>query len=186
MQIVPIHSEMNAIPVPLPVTLRERLATQGLEAPEFLAGVGNSALLNQTLLGVVASRSCPGEVFLQVLDRVPEWIGAGKVIVGGFHSPLEQQILRSALRRCGRVVKVLARGMAYFKPKREEREAMLAGNMLTVTAFAPTMRRTCRAAALSRNRFVLAITEERCVPWVDPEGPLGEMAGETLRIDERR
>ena len=32
----------------------------------------------------------------------------GSVIVSGFHSPLEQQVLRSAFRRSGRAVKVLA------------------------------------------------------------------------------
>lgn len=40
---------------------------------------------------------------------MPEWVKAGRVIVSGFHSPLEQQVLHSVLRRTGRVVKVLAR-----------------------------------------------------------------------------
>ena len=114
--------------------------------------------------------------------RVPEWIEAGKVIVSGFHSPLEQQVLRSAMRRGGRVVKVLARGMESCKPKREEREPMLTGNMLTVTTFPPTARRTCRAAALKRNQLVLALSEERCVPWVEPESPLREMAAERSEV----
>ena len=169
-------AELMPFRLPLLAVLRERIANQGLEAPEFLTEVGNVALLNQTLLGIVASRSCPGEIFLRIFDHVPEWIEAGKVIVSGFHSPLEQQVLRSALRRGGRVIKVLARGMAYFKPTREEREAMLAENMLIITTFPPTARRTCRAAALKRNQFVLVLSEERCIPWIDPESPLREIA----------
>lgn len=172
------NEQLEPAPIPIPDILCKRLLSCGMEVPEFFAGVGNVALLNQPLLGIIASRSCPGDIFLQIIERVPEWIKAGKVLVSGFHSPLEQQVLQSALRRRGRIVKVLARGIAHrLKPKREECEAILAGNMLTVTIYPPTVQRTLRAAALERNRFVLALAEERCIPWVDPEGPLGEMAG---------
>ncbi|MCE5361543.1 hypothetical protein [Candidatus Igneacidithiobacillus taiwanensis] len=82
---------------------------------EFFA-VGNIDLLSERLLGFLASRECPGHVLLETLERVPEWVKGGRVIVSGFHSPLEQQVLRSALRRQGRVVKVLARGITEYRP----------------------------------------------------------------------
>lgn len=104
---------MIPAPVILAATLRDRL---DLDAPEQLAGVGNVALLVEPLLGLISSRECPGHVLLETLDRVPEWVKAGRVIVSGFHSPLEQQVLRSLLRRNGRAVKVLARGMTNYRP----------------------------------------------------------------------
>ena len=96
---------------PTLVTLSATCAQRvGPELATRIVGAGETALLDEPLLGLVASRECPGHVLLETLDRVPEWVKAGRVIVSGFHSPLEQQVLRSLLRRKGRAVKVLARG----------------------------------------------------------------------------
>ncbi len=60
------------------------------ELAERIVGAGETALLVVPLLGLLSSRECPGHVLLECLDRVPEWVKAGRVIVSGFHSPLEQ------------------------------------------------------------------------------------------------
>jgi predicted Rossmann fold nucleotide-binding protein DprA/Smf involved in DNA uptake len=137
-----------------------------IETPSgaILNGVGNAALLAEPLLGFLASRECPGHVLLDTLDRVPEWVKAYRVIISGFHSPLEQQALRSVLRRKGRVVKVLARGMTDYRPTPEEREPLAAGRMLVITACPPEVRRTTRATALARNRLVVALASQVVTP----------------------
>jgi len=160
---------MKPTPVILPAILRDRLGT---DAPEQLAGVGNPALLDRPLLGLISSRECPGHVLLETLDLVPEWVKAGRVIVSGFHSPLEQQVLRSLLRRNGRVVKVLARGMTDYRSQPEEREPLAAGRMLVITACAPETRRTTRETALARNRLVLDLATEIVAPHVAAGSPL--------------
>ncbi len=148
---------MKPAPVTLPSLCAQRV---GIECASRIVGAGDTALLAEALLGLVASRECPGHVLLETLDRVPEWIKAGRVIVSGFHSPLEQQVLRSVLRRKGRVVKVLARGMTDYRPAAEEREPLAAGQMLVITACPPEVRRTTRETALARNRLVLALASE--------------------------
>lgn len=145
---------MNPIPLRLPATLQNQL---GADVPELLAGIGNAALLDELLLGLIASRECPGHVLLETLARVPEWVKAGGAIVSGFHSPLEQRVLRSVLRRNGRVVKVLARGMSEYRLQPEEREPLAAGRMLVITACPPEVRRTTRESALASNRLILAL-----------------------------
>lgn len=162
--------------------LRDRLGT---DAPEQLAGVGNVALLDEPLLGLISSRECPGHVLLETLDRVPEWVKAGRVIVSGFHSPLEQQVLRSLLRRNGRAVKVLARGMTDYRPTPEEREPLTSGRMLVVSPFAPSVTRTTRATALARNRLVLTLAAEIVVPHVAVGSPLAALL-EKSALAERR
>jgi predicted Rossmann fold nucleotide-binding protein DprA/Smf involved in DNA uptake len=133
-------------------------------------------LLEHPLVGLVASRECPGHILLETLDRVPEWVKAGRVLVSGFHSPLEQQVLRSLLRRKARAVKVLARGFgsegADYCPTPEEREPLATGRLLVISAFAPTVTRTTRTSALSRNRLVLALATEIVVPFVADGSPL--------------
>lgn len=140
--------------------------------------VGNVAVLDEPLLGLIASRECPGHVLLETLDRVPEWVRAGRVIVSGFHSPLEQQVLRSLFRRNGRVVKVLARGMTDYRPAPEEREPLTRGRMLVVSTFAPIVSRTTRETALARNRLVLALATEIVVPHVTADSPLATLLTE--------
>ncbi len=163
---------MKPAPVILPAALRDRL---GADAPEQLTGIGNPALLDELLLGLLSSRECPGHVLLETLDRVPEWVKAGRVIVSGFHSPLEQQVLRSMLRRSGRVVKVLARGMADYRPIAEEREPLANGRMLVISAFEPEVHCTTRDNALARNRLVLVLACEVVVPHVADGSPMATL-----------
>jgi len=163
---------MKPAPVTLPALCAQRVG------PEFAArivGAGDTALLAEPLLGLIASRECPGHVLLETLDRVPGWVKAGRVIVSGFHSPLEQQVLRSMLRRKGRVVKVLARGMTDYRPQPEEREPLTTGRMLVITACLPDVRRTTRETALARNRLVLALAAEIVVPYVAEGSPLAAL-----------
>ena len=166
---------MKPASVILPASLRDRL---GADAPEQLAGVGNAALLDEPLLGLLSSRECPGHVLLETLERVPEWVKASRVIVSGFHSPLEQQVLRSLLRRNGHAVKVLARGMTDYRPTPEEREPLTSGRMLVVSAFPQEVRRTTRETALARNRLVLALASETVIPFVADGSPLAGLVAE--------
>ncbi|MFO1424935.1 MAG: DNA-processing protein DprA [Candidatus Competibacteraceae bacterium] len=160
---------MKPAPIILPPHCAQRV---GPEIAIRIVGAGGTALLAEPLLGLIASRECPGHVLLETLDRVPEWVTAGRVIVSGFHSPLEQQVLRSALRRKGRVVKVLARGMSDYRPAAEEREPLAAGRMLVLTACPPEVRRTTRETALARNRLILALATEVVASYVSPNSPL--------------
>ena len=167
---------MKPAPVALPLNCAQRA---GIEAATRIVGAGETALLAEPLLGLIASRECPGHVLLETLDRVPEWIKAGRVIVSGFHSPLEQQVLRSVLRRKGRVVKVLARGMWDYRPTAEEREPLVAGRMLVITSCPPEVRRTTRETALARNRLVLALSADHCIPYVADGSPLARLLTES-------
>ena len=169
---------MKPAVIPLLPHLAPRIAA---DLAARLIGIGNSALLAEPLLGFIASRQCPGHVFIETLERVPQWAKAGRVLVSGFHSPLEQQVLHSLLRRRGRAVKVLARGMTEYRPKPEECEPLAAGRMLVITACPPDVRRTTRDTALARNRLVLALASETvasCVAAGSPLAALLNAAGE--------
>lgn len=68
---------------------------------------------------------------------VPADFKLTRVIVSGFHSPLEQQVLRSLLRRNGHAVKVLARcfSASGYHLAKEEQDAFENGRLLIVSAF---------------------------------------------------
>lgn len=107
---------MSAVLRPVRLPLPPQAAHAGLVPPPpvCLYGVGHPALLDEPLLGLLASRNCLGRLLLDTLEEIPAWVRAGRVILSGFHSPLEQQALRSVLQRHGRVVKVLARGLTDY------------------------------------------------------------------------
>ncbi len=166
---------MKASPLLLPASLHQRAdgKTQGQ-----WSGVGNPALLDEPLLGLLVSRQCPGSVLLKTLDRVPKWVKENRIILSGFHSPLEQQVLRSVLRRKGRVIKLLARGLTEYRALSDEREALKEGRLLVLTACSPEVRRTTRATALERNRLVLALASEVLAPHIAEGSPLAMLLAE--------
>lgn len=167
---------MKASPLSLPLVLHQRL---GPAAQRQWFAVGNVTLLDEPLFGLIASRECPGSVLLETLDNVPQWIKEGRVILSGFHSPLEQQVLRSVLRRKGRVIKLLARGLIEYRGAlSDEREAMNDGRLLVLTAFPAEVRRTTRATALERNRLILALASEVLAPHIAEGSPLAMLLAE--------
>lgn len=102
------------------------------------------------------------------LEEFPTWVRAGRVILSGFHSPLEQQVLR----RHGRVVKVLARGLTNYHPPELEMEPLEQGRMLVLSLFSEQIQRTTRETSLARNRLVLALASDLVIPHVSPNGGL--------------
>lgn len=146
----------------------------GPRAESPLLGVGSAELLTEPLVGFIASRECPGHILIEALDRVPQWVRAGRVVVSGFHSPLEQQVLASLLRRDGLAVKVLARGLGRsgYRPTPEEREPLAAGRLLVLTSFPASEARTTRETSLARNQLVLALATEHYIPYLSADSPL--------------
>lgn len=151
-----------------------------LVGAEFAArtiGVGETSLIDKPLLGLIASRECPGDVLLATLERVPQWVKGERVIVSGFHSPLEQQVLRSLLRRNGRAVKVLARcfSVGGYRIAKEEQDAIANGRLLVISAFGVDTPRVTRVSAIKRNELVITLSTEVVTPFISKGSPLEEL-----------
>lgn len=159
--------------LPVPDVARARL---GGAAPAALYVNGSSKLIDAPLVGVLCSRECPGHIILETLDRVPIWVREDRIIVSGFHSPLEQQVFRSLMRREGRAIKVLARTVEGYRPTITELEAIARNRLLLISRFDNIIRRTTRESALSRNRLVAALATELIVPYATPGGALADIA----------
>lgn len=157
---------MKPAPISLPPHLAARIPA---EETARIVGVGEAALLSEPLLGLISSRECPGHILIETLERVPQWVQADRVVVSGFHAPLEQQVLRSLLRRReGRAVKVLARGITDYRPTADEQEPLAQGRLLILSALPPQTKRTTRETALQRNHLVRQLSAEVCTPYIAP------------------
>lgn len=165
--------------MPIPLSLPKIALTHFREpALSKLYATGDRALLAEPLVGLLCSRSCPGQVILETIDRVPEWVKSSRVIVSGFHSPLEQQVLRSTWRRKGRAIKVLARALQDLRISSAEREAIDDKRMLLISCFPPEVRRITRETSLVRNRLVAALCTELMIPYATAGGELSRIAEE--------
>lgn len=165
---------MKPAAITLPVLCVPRV---GAELSARVIGVGETSLIGKPLLGLIASRECPGNVLLATLERVPQWVKAGRVIVSGFHSPLEQQVLRSLLRRNGLAIKVLARcfSASGYRLAKEEQDAFANGRLLIISAFGVDTPRVTRVSAIKRNELVIALSTEVVTPFISKGSPLEEL-----------
>ncbi|VGO11778.1 hypothetical protein PDESU_00324 [Pontiella desulfatans] len=130
-----------------------------------LRGMGNPALWNAEKMGVLCSRNAPR----------PKSIPKAAVYLGGFHSPMEKEILEKLLEHKRPVIWCPAWGLerAAFAPG--VREAQEQNRMLILE-----MRDTAGnlAAAEARNRFVLEHADQRWISYVQPGGMLAHLLRE--------
>lgn len=141
----------------VPQRVREAL---GEHAPEMLAVIGDAALLERPLLGLVCSVRCPGSIILAAYDLALALREAGVPVAGGFHSPMERELLRMLLRGRQPVVIVPARGLASMRIPAEWRDPIAQGRLVVISPFAEdgAPRRATAAAAQARTRFVAAVS----------------------------
>lgn len=121
--------------------------------------LGNTLLLERRKIGFFASSRIAALSVLPTLDWAAEIAQREDVvIVSGFQSKMEREVLDFLLQgRCG-IICVLARSI-YKKIPDRYREAYDAGRVLFVSHECGSVRRTARAAAIRRNAYIASIVD---------------------------
>lgn len=149
-----------------PATLLERF---GHDVPRLYA-MGDVSILQHRSLGLVCSIQCPGSIVIQTLDAARALRDAGVAVVGGFHSPMEKECLEILLRGDQPVILCVARGLAGLRIGQQARWAVEAGQMLVLSPFAESVRRTTADQAVQRNHLVAALADALWAPHAVPDG----------------
>lgn len=97
-------------------------------------------------------------------------------LVGGFHSPIEQECLAIALRRHLPLIVCVGRSFSRMRPATEWRHAVDGGRMLILSTFSPKARRLTAERSVERNYFAAALADEIFFVHAEPGGH-----AETLR-----
>ena len=123
--------------------------------------LGNKELLKMKKLGFLASRKISTLSILPTLDWAMQVCKQKDiVIVSGFHSKMERDVLKILLQgECGIIV-VLARGMYSKQPKQYE-EAMSQNRLLIISNEKDNVKRVSEQTAHKRNEFVREIADEK-------------------------
>jgi hypothetical protein len=83
-----------------------------------LRAAGAAELWQRCKTAFVCSRRCPGTALLRAVDWVKTLDPSATVLLGGWHTPVEQEVLRLALRRQIPVIVAEARSRVVWFPPR--------------------------------------------------------------------
>jgi len=136
-----------------------------------LIGVGEQTLLTKPLTAFFASRQCPGSAIRAAMDWAIDQARARRLVISGFHSPLEQSVLQLLLHARSPVVVVLARPVIFTRLKPDWKAAIVAGRMAVVSASTEKERLTSKQAA-QRNELVARLAESILIAHASPGGGL--------------
>ncbi len=148
------------------------------EAAPLLHVLGDAAILSGPKVALFCSVRCPGKLILDTYDLARRFRVEGVPVVGGFHSPMEQECLRILLRGTHPVVWCLARGLFKRVPSSpvDCRDSVAEGRLLIVSPFPATVRRTTAATAMARNRFLADLAAEVVVAHASPGSKVEALA----------
>lgn len=129
--------------------------------------------------GIIAffcSTACPGDLVLRTQDWANCCSSYGFQIVGGFHTPVEQEALRILLRAKTPIIYVLARTLLGARISASIRRAEKAGFATIISPFPQTVRRTTAQTANERNRHILTICDRVLFAHASPGGKTEALA----------
>jgi predicted Rossmann fold nucleotide-binding protein DprA/Smf involved in DNA uptake len=124
-----------------------------------------------------ASRQCPGTAIRAAMDWAMQQATTRQPVISGFHSPLEQSVLKLLSQAGSPVVAVLARPVIGAKLNPEWKTAIADGRMAVVSATSAAERLTEEQAS-QRNEMVARLATSIVIAYASAGGGL-ELQSET-------
>ena len=150
---------------------------------QAVCGIGAAVLLQGPLVAFFSSRQCPppGTAIRAGTQWALQQAQQRVVLVGGFHSPLEQSALRLLLEAGGSAVMELARPVANASLRSAWHDALAAGKLAVVSA-AETTHRLTEKYATARNDLAARLADRIAIAYASPGGQLSQQV-EGWRLD---
>lgn len=139
-----------------PVNLKTNLINP---SSEKIYTLGDPLILQQKKISFFCSVKCPGEIILQVYDFIKNLIKKDVAVIGGFHSPIEQECLHILSRKKTPVIICPARALQGMRIKKEFKEPIDEGRMLLLSPFHEKHNRMSMKNSSVRNYFVAAVAD---------------------------
>jgi predicted Rossmann fold nucleotide-binding protein DprA/Smf involved in DNA uptake len=146
--------------------------------------LGNAALLSRCL-AFFCSTKCPGRAILKAYEFTGLVQHSGRVIVSGFHSPVEKDCLEILLRGAGLVVLCPARRLNASRLPNEWQDAIKSGRMLMLSPFDEKQKRATAGLAAARNQFVASIADEVLIAYAHPGSKTEALCRKVLASGKR-
>lgn len=149
-----------------------------------LVGCGNRDFLDAAPMAFFASRQCSGGAIRAAMNWALLQVREKQVVVSGFHSPLEQSVLKVLLTARSPAVAVLARPLQGAKLPPEWIEPLVQRQLAVVSSVATASRLT-QSLATARNAQVAQLAKMIVVAHASSEGALAVLLKQ-WRMDGRQ
>lgn len=162
----------------------------GQQAPSTLQLISElepALLLNSLRSGVAlfCSAKAPASILLQVHDLAQQWRTNQRLVLSGFHAPVEQEAFTVLLRGPGSLIYCPARSLSNLRLKPEWRDAVEQGRLSFLSPFPETTRRATQETAQYRNRFIAALADEIWIAYAHPESKTALLVQDVLTWGKR-
>jgi len=150
------------------------------DAPQNIALFGNPDILSHQSMALFCSVKCPGTLILHTYDMAQILRETGMTVIGGFHSPMEQECLTILLRGEQPIIVCPARGIEGMRIKKEFKKPLENGQLLILSPFNENQRRPTVKTTHYRNLFVAALTHIIFVAHAEPSSKTEELCRQIL------
>jgi predicted Rossmann fold nucleotide-binding protein DprA/Smf involved in DNA uptake len=137
-------------------------------APQSITALGNPDILGNRSIALFCSAKCPGDLILKTYDLAQILRQASVIVIGGFHSPMEQECLAILLRGSQPVIVCPARNINGMRIRKEYKKPLNDGRLLFLSPFDESQRRISVKTSYYRNLFVAALSSVVFVAHADP------------------
>lgn len=159
--LTPINNNERAYPESL-------IRFLGSSAPRAIWALGNPEIMNNKKVGFFCSSKCPGDLIIKTYDLAKKWRDDGVTVIGGFHSPIEQECLTILLRGKQPVIVCPARSIEGMRIKEEYKKPLEEDRLLIASSLAGKERRITSETSQVRNRFVAALADNIMIAHAEP------------------
>lgn len=140
----------------------------GDSAPATVTAIGNLDILQNRMVALFCSQSCPGDLASGAYDVAQQLRDAGTTVVGGFHSPMEGECLKVLLCSPHPVIIGYARALDGARTAAEYERPLKEGRLLLLSRFGPDINRVTVDTARIRNHFMAALADRVFVAHAGP------------------
>ncbi|MCX5638693.1 MAG: DNA-binding protein [Planctomycetota bacterium] len=137
---------------------------------EVISSLGNRITLSNKKLALFCSVKCPGNLILQTYELAKALREKGITVIGGFHSPIEQEVLNILLKGTQPIIICPARSIENMRIPAAWKSALEQNRLLVLSPFAKGKSRMTEANAIRRNKFVADITDAVFIAYASPGG----------------
>lgn len=146
-----------------------------------LKAIGDLNNLNQNLLGIMCSQSCPGDLVLKGFDAVKQIRDQGITMVSGFHSSMEKDIFEILLRGNQSIIHCLAKAIENYRIPQNLRPRVESGQLTIIAPDFPIAeKRITKNTSEMCNKLVMDICDQVLIIYAQPGGNLESVCSKFL------
>ncbi len=130
--------------------------------------IGDVGLLQKPAIALFCSKQCLGDLILKTYDLAQVLRDAEIPVIGGFHTPIEQDCLKILLHGPQPIIHCPARSLHKMRLSSEQKQAIGEGRLLLLSPFSASYSHSTTELAGKRNAMIGAIAHTIFIAYASP------------------